>query len=708
MINDYEDDTHYCLKCHKTILGLDNYVNHRKSKCGKNLENVELSKSNVLQPALKADDFFSSLELQSSSKKIQSSGGKSFSGVLTRSKASAVIQASSSIKEPYQYLGQNKNDNIWTDNKNSKKEEASTMHVYGDSDEESEECEYEEESEYDDDEENQDVPPRSFTGGKWKPTSSPIQWLRPPSSNTDHDWTSSPMHYTEHADAKWKSKDFESKSDNFENKKKLKSDELTSWEYQDRPPSTYTKGKWKPAILRSSHSESDGLSPMFTKGKWRPGDHEDADDEIPPPTHTKGKWKPRSNKDPEDDHPSSTYTKGKWKPEENVPSSYAKGKWRAREDDVPPPTHTKGKWKPRSSEEVEENQPPPTYTKGKWKPKADDIPPPTHTKGKGKRKDSEEVEVPEIDLHMSSELENESFVDSRGGMEYWCAPCGRILPSKISYEHHLKLDYHQKRISKDYKFDKEDFVRRSADFVFCDVCKLSVNIQIIGKHLISDYHCCRSKFKSEEAIKMILDNIHVIVLQSPYQCKPCNFYFNTHEWLLDHWRKNHKNVVLKDGLYFSCSICKYQTAHSELLIEHMQSKEHKEIISVINPSVPVVLKKLVKIACDTCGMDFLYNIQLRRHCESEGHPYNVISTAINNKLKCVVCSLAFNTMVELKKHRSSPEHGRSVLENRQRKTQKDLTPKTCTYCAKRCDNMMKLRKHLKTKHPEYNHRYDNF
>lgn len=104
MMSDYEDDAHFCLKCHTTIIGLENYVNHRKIGCSKTGGDVPKSPlpSQLLPPDdsfnLKADDFFSSLELRSSSKKTesQSTSGKNFSGILTRSKTTAVIQATTS------------------------------------------------------------------------------------------------------------------------------------------------------------------------------------------------------------------------------------------------------------------------------------------------------------------------------------------------------------------------------------------------------------------------------------------------------------------------------------------------------------------------------------------------------------------------------------------------------------------------------------
>ena len=32
--NDEDDDSHLCVKCKNIIIGIDNYVLHRKSKCG--------------------------------------------------------------------------------------------------------------------------------------------------------------------------------------------------------------------------------------------------------------------------------------------------------------------------------------------------------------------------------------------------------------------------------------------------------------------------------------------------------------------------------------------------------------------------------------------------------------------------------------------------------------------------------------------------
>lgn len=87
-----DDDTHFCIKCHLTIHGLDNYVRHRQSGCrppdDKNVA-VRVSPTTAASPTtvfypeiLNADAFFSSLELQSSSK----SNPRKASGLLEESR----------------------------------------------------------------------------------------------------------------------------------------------------------------------------------------------------------------------------------------------------------------------------------------------------------------------------------------------------------------------------------------------------------------------------------------------------------------------------------------------------------------------------------------------------------------------------------------------------------------------------------------------
>ncbi|KAH9362334.1 hypothetical protein HPB48_017986 [Haemaphysalis longicornis] len=73
MYDNEEDDTHLCLRCSASISGLKNYIAHRKQHCYKMVRHDSALPSvasptpehHYLPPPLRADDFFSSLELQS-------------------------------------------------------------------------------------------------------------------------------------------------------------------------------------------------------------------------------------------------------------------------------------------------------------------------------------------------------------------------------------------------------------------------------------------------------------------------------------------------------------------------------------------------------------------------------------------------------------------------------------------------------------------
>ncbi|KAH7983945.1 hypothetical protein HPB52_015678 [Rhipicephalus sanguineus] len=84
MYDTEDDDTHLCLKCSATIIGLKNYIAHRKQHCYK-IVRSDNALTSVASPttehpyepsSLRADDFFSSLELQSIQAVIPSTATK--------------------------------------------------------------------------------------------------------------------------------------------------------------------------------------------------------------------------------------------------------------------------------------------------------------------------------------------------------------------------------------------------------------------------------------------------------------------------------------------------------------------------------------------------------------------------------------------------------------------------------------------------------
>ncbi|KAJ8725959.1 hypothetical protein PYW08_004142 [Mythimna loreyi] len=254
---DDDDDSHLCIKCNTTIVGLDNYVKHRKQRCGKlkpEDPKPELPAIDTLEPSysLGADVFFQSLELQSSVKKTSLSRLTPpipISKPNLDRKSSLVVASTSRDIPRISLLENNLRGEDWIgghslrigsneDNQTKlinavasisgavKKDiptSSYNINTYDyKGDEESDE------SEESDDEDEEDHP----SGAKWK------------------------------------------------------------------PPPNYTGGKWRPAS--PEHEDWDMREEQeHTGGKWKPimpdNNERDEDYDAPPPGHTKGKWVPGAN-----------------------------------------------------------------------------------------------------------------------------------------------------------------------------------------------------------------------------------------------------------------------------------------------------------------------------------------------------------------------------------------------------------------------------
>lgn len=189
------EDSHLCIRCNKTIIGLQNYVNHRQSNCGAQSkssktfspnfdfleshtnkkiqsygafnfgderdddeeseveDDVEISAQNNKSADSEFKeydyDFFSSLELQYMSKRDEipeARGKKCHQRILTR-KATAAIMAT-------------QNGDEWIDDSNAgiNKKEEDFKYYHNESNEST-----------DSDDSEPAVPPRNYTRGKWKP-----------------------------------------------------------------------------------------------------------------------------------------------------------------------------------------------------------------------------------------------------------------------------------------------------------------------------------------------------------------------------------------------------------------------------------------------------------------------------------------------------------------------------------------------------------
>lgn len=290
------------------------------------------------------------------------------------------------------------------------------------------------------------------------------------------------------------------------------------------------------------------------------------------------------------------------------------------------------------------------------------------------------------------------FRKSSDALQYWCGPCNRKLASKIVYERHLKSELHFKRFKSEGEFDEGVLVKkikldpsnsenllepvvvkieeneflnqeplstkqnlkpqtdkkkrnRRKVFETCIVCRSKVNKLLMGKHLISHYHCRKGNINSEESKQLVLENIFSVILESPFQCSVCKFYCNTYEQFLDHWKsqfhqQNDQNYL---GYYF-CAFCKHRTDKSIDMLQHLSSFEHLEVVSVINRSVPINIKKISEISCLTCKATFGLNIQLLSHCRKTGHDHSNVNIYNEDDYTCKECHKTFGKALSLQRH----------------------------------------------------------
>nr|XP_023016267.1 zinc finger protein 252 [Leptinotarsa decemlineata] len=760
MIADDDDDEHFCLKCQNTIVGLDNYVTHRRGGCKITAEPPKsLEPSALLVPdeaiSLKADDFFSSLELRSSAKKTETrptTGNKTVHGILTRSKTTGTANQtaagpSRTVVHPQQSksgkhvwiggdqlkeLGQGDNQSkliTAVENLERRKEYTTRYQDYDYSEDDSEAFYSDEDGSSTDD---QDVPPKNYTGGKWKPTS-PVGWSKksevrdwrvPPSSHTGGKWkpTSKRPNSPSTSDTKEKVKPFQSPKDDI-----LSSSppETKKQDFADVPPPSFTGSKWVSSKRQDYHGIS---SPSTSKLKIKT--RSEYDYTLPPSTG-KGKSKSSSGivSPPSDIREEHNFKSGIQE------ASTFRSKLKEKRILYP-----------SSSEEKQSISKIPKKSDSGKKPIDPSTPEETHTKGKF--------------IPRTQNKDNPSIIDtsplrkSSGAIQYWCSPCNRRLASKVVYKRHLKSELHLKRTSFDKEFDESDEISskkrpktelklnipdfgpedkifqqtkkrkdRKKIYVRCAVCHTKVHAYFMGKHLISHYHCRRGDITSEEAKKMVLENIHSVVLESPFQCSICKFYCNTQGDFLRHWLSGDHARKIVPG-YFYCIMCKHRSESTQTMYDHLISPQHTEVVSVINRSVPIVLKNIHPISCLTCGKEFMLNMQLLNHCRKFNHDDSVVKKFVNeflcdicgigflssvslkrhkqivHKIKyyiCTPCNLKFSDKEEAKKHRTSAQHKYCSLGQKSEGSR----AKTCEYCKETFTNFLLLKQHLQKTHPEH-------
>ncbi len=308
-------------------------------------------------------------------------------------------------------------------------------------------------------------------------------------------------------------------------------------------------------------------------------------------------------------------------------------------------------------------------------------------------------------MEMSSmNLSTNHESDVTGEPEHFCKPCGRSLCSKEALYRHNLSELHFKRTLATWTNDemggrcKKRPQTSAAEKPNVPLAKktpissrgpcLSCNAVVpegcMGKHLISHFHHHRSIGHPMHP-PLILHHIHDIVKQAPFQCHLCMFYCNFEQQFLQHWSRHHGETLSDDSRGYWCSACRVIVPTEAAMRQHLVSEVHLELVTMINRSVAIVIKKVQLINCDYCPKRFRLGFSLRRHLK-DSHPEEVkkappptsqnkchhctFATQDGSKLRehhflahvkkkdfsCLTCRRAFSSRYALQNHKSSKEH----------------------------------------------------
>ncbi|RZF42575.1 hypothetical protein LSTR_LSTR001370 [Laodelphax striatellus] len=394
------------------------------------------------------------------------------------------------------------------------------------------------------------------------------------------------------------------------------------------------------------------------------------------------------------------------------------------------------------------------------------MPPPGHTRGKW---------LPSSNNDLLPKTGTAQWTGNR--VQYWCGVCNRRLSSRGLYERHLMSPLHTRRTRHERQLDEDYLQHRAAPgggvtsrrprrlsrklqetlaarmavrgvkktvkrdgkkprnkTIQCEVCDLQVARHQIGKHLVSRFHLRRAATEPEAARRMTQSHAIPVARQAPFRCAICCFYCNTLDSMMFHWTsKMHRDRDAEVPGRYWCAVCKHFSDTSAGMEVHLRSDQHKEVVSVINKSFPIEIQKLVPLKCDVAGCEriFRYNSQLRLHSRLTGHVQTsgsasdsyqarikcsqcsfvanskrrlLIHMVFRHRLKkffCSYCEMRFDTREEAVQHRRGEMHKYTVL--RKCKAPNQLA-RACAHCSEVLSDILALKQHLAQMHPDKAHR----
>ncbi|GAB0096487.1 zinc finger protein Xfin [Sergentomyia squamirostris] len=638
------DDTHLCIKCNRTIIGLENYVKHRKDKtCNPNKATLTLNhvqnetpytdrmgadtfsfnypedtpkahetSADVKLPSenleyhydLGADFFFSSLELQSSAKRNPVKNSHD-SRVLTRKTTATIISNHPEV-----------HDDDWIPHQQDHESEKLMKAVCEIGDLKKDDPifhkdEFPQESpESSSEEEDIDefAPPRHHTGGKWKPSD--------PNNPERSPWGTRTL-WDEPDDPEEPEDDFFS------------------------PPSNHTKGKWIPG---SKITKLDYKSPIASSSK------------TPIWCHTCNKQ--LASQQIYERHLQTNLHKRKALPEIELAQSYAPQQSRmshyaqqmfeqgvvSQEDILSPvkSSRMQNKTVKRLRRKVYSRC---DVCRMKMR---------HHLMGKHlishyhyRRMNLQPVKSLDAVLKNIHRIVLQS--------PFQCQPCRFYANSEDAFMAHWNSKSHQETVldmNRLYcsfcKFECTDNAAMTLHLMGVDhqeviwAINRSVPI-IIREKVVIRCESCNTEFRYNIELRrhavfcqpLTTQSSASDVYQSKFTCEFCSMVFKTRKALQRHERSRH------DKIYYYCTICMENFESSQLARAHRQTLKHKLLSARAKGAN---LKK----TCSVCSEILPDILQLKKHL-AEKHPHK--------KYPCIHCGESFILWQELSSHRRNKTCG---------------------------------------------------
>lgn len=100
-----------------------------------------------------------------------------------------------------------------------------------------------------------------------------------------------------------------------------------------------------------------------------------------------------------------------------------------------------------------------------------------------------------------------------------------------------------------------------------------------------------------------------------------------------------------------CAPCDFWCEDNGTLESHLLSTSHRDVVSMMNGSVPVVIGRQRALPCGGCDRRFRYNLQLRSHARETGHAVSyTASDEYQQRIRCAACPKIVRSLVALQRH----------------------------------------------------------